>query len=163
MNQNIAEYKARSGRFEPVWTLEILTLPEDIDRILDAITAVHPLRYGRYERRASISAPGLETAQPREGSAAADHISDFEPGTTETYATVELKFSIERNLTTLSEVMEAVLDAHHYEEPMVFVREDWVSRSFYNTATDNPNRWWNNGRGLRARVRDIGTYLGDRM
>ncbi|MEM9737449.1 MAG: hypothetical protein AAF908_12725, partial [Pseudomonadota bacterium] len=65
---DLAAYQARSGTFEPVWTLEIQTLPGDTDRILDAVVAVHPLSYGRYQRKASISAQGRETARPEAGS-----------------------------------------------------------------------------------------------
>lgn len=63
----LAAYRARSGQFVPVWTLEIQTVAEDVDRILDAICEVCPLTYGRYRRNASISAPGIETARPEEG------------------------------------------------------------------------------------------------
>ena len=61
-------YQSSSGTLKPVWTLEIQTLPEDTDRILDAVMAVYPLGYGRYERNASITAPGRETAQPKPNS-----------------------------------------------------------------------------------------------
>ena len=61
---------------------------------------------------------------------------------------VELKISIARDRKALEQVMDAVLDAHHYEEPVIFLREDWASRSSYDPNSDNPNRWWNNGRGL---------------
>jgi len=54
----LAEYRATSGTFIPVWTLEIQTVAEDTDRILDAVMQVHPLGYGRYRRTASISAVG---------------------------------------------------------------------------------------------------------
>ena len=67
------KYSARSGKFEPVWTLEIQTLPQDTDRILDEVLKVHPLGYGRYGRNASISAVGKETAQPRENSTTTTH------------------------------------------------------------------------------------------
>ena len=60
----LADYDARSGRLMPVWTLEIQTLPEETDRILDAVMAVHPLGIGRYKRNAHISGVGKETAQP---------------------------------------------------------------------------------------------------
>ena len=48
--------------------------------------------------------------------------------------------------------MDAILEVHHYEEPVIFVREDWVSRAAYDPNSDNPNRWWNNGRGLPDRL-----------
>ncbi|MEM9736348.1 MAG: hypothetical protein AAF908_07060 [Pseudomonadota bacterium] len=149
---DLAAYRARSGRFEPVWTLEIQTLPGDTDRILDAVVAVHPLSYGRYQRNASISALGRETARPEAGSTTTTHVPGFEAGATETYPMVELKISIPRDTAILTRVMDAILEVHHYEEPVIFLREDWASRAAYDPTRDNPHRWWNNGRGLPDRM-----------
>ena len=148
----LANYDAKSGRIVPVWTLEIQTLPEDTDRILDAVMQVHSLSFGRYQRNASISAVGKETAQPEDGSTTTTHVKDFSAGQTETYPMVELKISIERDLAVLERVMDAVLHVHHYEEPVIFIREDWSSRANYDPNSSNPNRWWNNGRGLPERI-----------
>ena len=149
---NLSDYKAASGRLIPVLTLEIQTLPEDTDRILDAVMAVHPLSFGRYQRNASISAVGRETAQPESNSTTTTHVDGFVPGSTETYPMVELKISVERDLSILAKVMDAVIGVHHYEEPVIFVREDWASRAAYDPNSDNPHRWWNNGRGLPDRL-----------
>jgi len=135
-----------------MWTLEIQTLPEDTDRILDAVIEVHPLAYGKYERNASISAVGKETARPPAGSTTATHIVDFEPGSTETFPMVELKISVPRDTAILAMVMDAIMYVHHYEEPVIFLREDWASRAVYDPNNDNPHRWWNNGRGLPERL-----------
>lgn len=159
MTHPLDAYRARSGRFEPVWTIEIQTLPLDVDRILDAIVAVHPLPYGTYGRNASISAVGLETARPPAGSTTATHVAGFEPGSTETYPMVEIKISIERDPAALEQVMDAILDVHHYEEPVVLVREDWASRSAYDPNRNNPHRWWNDGRGLPDRIDDIAGFF----
>lgn len=148
----LSGYSAQSGTLVPVWTLEIQTVPDDTDKILDAIMEVHPLSFGRYQRNASISAIGRETAQPEPGSTTTSHIEDFEAGSTETYPMVELKISIERNIAVLEKIMDAVLHVHHYEEPVIFVREDWASRANYNPQSDNPNRWWNDGRGMPNRI-----------
>ncbi|MEO0717569.1 MAG: hypothetical protein AAFZ06_01690 [Pseudomonadota bacterium] len=145
---NLAEYRAKSGRFAPVWTLEIQTLEEDVDRILNAVMAVHPLGYGRYQRNASISAVGRETSQPEPASTTTTHKDGYVAGATETYPMVELKISIDRDLAVLERVMDAVLNVHHYEQPVIFLREDWASRADYDPNSDNPNRWWNNGRGM---------------
>lgn len=149
---DLSAYKAKSGRFVPVWTLEIQTLAEDTDRILDAVMKVHTLSFGRYQRNASISAVGKETAQPEPGSTTTTHVEGFEAGSTETYPMVELKISLERDLQALEKVMDAIVYAHHYEEPVIFLREDWASRAAYDPTSDNPNRWWNNGRGLPDRT-----------
>ena len=149
---DLGQYKAKSGRLEPVFTIEVQTLPEDTDRILDEILKVHPLGYGNYQRNASISALGRETAQPNPGSTTTTHVEGFKAGSTETYPMVELKISIERDLDVLAKVMDAIIAVHHYEEPVIFVREDWVSRANYDPNSDNPHRWWNNGRGLPERL-----------
>lgn len=149
---DLNNYQAKSGRFVPVWTLEIQTVSEDTDRILDAISAVHPLKYGRYQRNASISAPGMETARPEPGSTTDSHAEGFSAGGTETYPMVELKISIERDEAVLEQVMDAILAVHHYEEPVILLRDAWASRANYNPQSDNPNRWWNNGRGLPNRI-----------
>mgnify|MGYP000002887251 CR=1 FL=1 len=147
-NSDLSAYKAVSGHFVPVWTLEIQTLPEDVDKILDGVLTVHPLAYGRYQRNASVSAPGVETSRPAEETTTALHKAGFQPGQTESYPMVELKISIERDNDMLAKVMDVIHYLHHYEEPVIFLREDWVSRSSYNPDRDNPNRWWNNGRGM---------------
>ena len=149
---DLTDYRAKSGRLVPVFTVEVQTLPEDTDRILDAVMKVHPLSFGRYQRNASISAVGKETAQPEAGSTTTSHVEGFEAGSTETYPMVELKISIDRDLDELAKVMDAIIHAHHYEEPVIFVREDWASRANYDPQSDNPNRWWNNGKGLPDRI-----------
>ena len=145
-------YTAKSGRLVPVFTIEVQTLPEDTDRILDEVMKVHPLGFGRYQRNASISAVGKETAQPEANSTTTTHVDGFEAGSTETYPMVELKISIDRDQAELAKVMDAIIYAHHYEEPVIFVREDWASRAAYDPQSENPNRWWNNGKGLPERL-----------
>lgn len=150
--EDLSAYNAKSGTLVPVFTIEVQTLPEDTDRILDEVMKVHPLSFGRYQRNASISAIGKETAQPEPDSTTTTHVEGFEAGSTETYPVVELKISIDRDLAALANVMDAIIYAHHYEEPVIFVREDWASRAAYDPKSENPNRWWNNGKGLPDRL-----------
>lgn len=153
--KNLSQYSARSGTFIRVWTLEIQTVIADVEKILDAIMKVHPLAYGRYQRNASISAAGIETARPEANSTTERHQPGFQAGQTETYPMVELKVSIEPDTSILEQVMDAIHDAHHYEEPVIFLRDNWVSRASYNPDNTNPNRFWNNGRGLPNRIEKI--------
>ena len=116
---------------------------------------VYPLRYGRYQRNASISAPAMETAQPEADSTTTTHKVGYVAGETETYPMVELKISIKRDFNVLEEVMNVIYNVHHYEEPVIFLREDWASRAAYNPDNTNPNRWWNNGRGMPNQIKTI--------
>lgn len=100
-----------------------------------------------------MSAVGSETTQPEPNSTTSPHVGNDQVGQTNTYPMVELKISIERDLDALQRVMDAILEVHHYEEPVIFVREDWAGRSNYDPNNDNPNRWWNNGRGLPQKLK----------
>lgn len=151
MNADLAAYRASSGRLEPMWLVTVQTVPDDVDRILDAVIEVDPLRYGNYDRNASVTGVGRETARPRAGSTTDTHVGGFNAGQTETYPIVEVAFAVVRDLDVLGAVMGAILHVHHYEEPVVRVSEVWESRSNYDPENDNPNRWWNNGRGLAER------------
>jgi len=149
----LEKYEAKSGKFVPVFTLEIQILEHDADRILDAILSVHPLPYGRYHRNASVSAVGKETTMPQANSTTTTHKEGYRSGTAMTYPMVELKISFDRDLSLLEKIMDVIHEVHHYEEPVIFLREDWTSRSSYNPNSDNPNRWWNNGQGLPETVK----------
>lgn len=148
----IDNYKAKSGKLIPVYRMEINTRPDDAERLLDAIAKVHPLAVGQYERNATVTAPGAETGRPGEQTVTRIHNEDFEADETEVYPSVELKVSFERDVQVLERVMDAVLYAHQYEEPIIHVREEWASRAAYNPDNDNPNRWWNDGRGTPTMV-----------
>lgn len=65
---------------------------------------------------------------------------------------VKLKISVDRDPEALERVMAATLQVHHDEEPVLHLREDWASRAAYDPTNDNPNRWWNNGRGTPERL-----------
>ena len=148
----LEDYKAKSGRLVPVWRLEIHTRPDDAERLLDAVMEVHPLNIGRYQRNATVSAVGAETGQPGENTTTRKHNADFEADGTEVYPSVALKISFERDASVLEKIMDAILHAHQYEEPIIYLREEWASRSAYNPNSDNPNRWWNDGRGTPDKV-----------
>lgn len=148
----IDKYEAESGGLVPVFRLEINTRPDDAERLLDAVHAVHPLVVGQYERNATVTAPGAEAGRPGRQTVTRLHNTDFEAGGTEIYPSVELKISFERDLQVLKKIMDAVLFAHQYEEPIIHVREEWASRAAYTPKNDNPNRWWNDGRGTPEMV-----------
>jgi hypothetical protein len=56
---------------------------------------------------------------------------------------VELSFFLENDETLVSRVIEAVYDAHPYEEPVVFVQACLRTRHIRGLDEDNPNRFWN--------------------
>lgn len=148
----IQSYESETGKLIPVYRMEINTRPDDAERLLDAIFNVHPLMVGEYARNATVTATGAETGRPGEQTVTRIHNTDFGAGETEVYPSVELKISFERDVEVLQRIMEAVLHAHQFEEPNIHIREEWASRANYTPRNDNPNRWWNDGRGTPEMV-----------
>ena len=148
----IENYVSQSGSLIPVFRVEINTRPDDAERLLDATFEVHPLAVGAYERNATVTAQGAETERPGEQTVTRIHNEGFAANSTEIYPSVELKVSFEHDVQLLQKIMEAVLRAHQYEEPIIHVREEWTSRANYKPKNDNPNRWWNDGRGTPEMV-----------
>jgi hypothetical protein len=56
-----------------------------------------------------------------------------------------LSFSIVRDEELLKSALEAIHNAHSYEEPVIYITESMASRAEYSESRDNPNRWWNSG------------------
>ena len=138
---DISSLKTRTGTVDRVWQVEIQATPEDADKIIDNVMEVDPLIYGRYKRNAFVSATGSETYLPEENSTSAVHLGAANK--VQTFPSVLLVISVEQNPETLGRVLDAIRDVHHYEEPLIFIKECWASRASYDPHNSNPNRWWN--------------------
>jgi hypothetical protein len=134
---DISKLKTRTGTVERVWQIEIQATPEDADKIIE----VDPLIYGRYKRNAFVSAIGSETYLPEEDSTSAVHLGAANK--VQIFPSVLVVISVEQNPETLGRVLDAIRDVHHYEEPLIFIKDCWASRANYDPHNSNPNRWWN--------------------
>jgi len=108
-----------------------------VKRVLDSLTSVVPLVYGKYDRVAFRSASGVEQFRPLTGShaGAQEELSE--------YNTTRVSFSIPQDSETLRKTIDAIRNFHPYEEPVINVQEGWTSRSKGKGDETNPNRWWN--------------------
>ena len=138
---DISHLRTRTGTVERVWQIEIQATPEDADKIIDAVMEVDPLIYGRYTRNAFVSAVGSETYLPEENSTSAVHLGAA--NTVQTFPSVLIVLSVAQKPETLGHVLDAIRDVHHYEEPLIFIKDCWASRASYDPHNSNPNRWWN--------------------
>jgi hypothetical protein len=110
----------------------------DVDRIMDAVVAITPLRTGKYDRNAYQSAHGTERYRPLDGAAAGPETElRRRPGT------VEISFELPDDQALAAEVVEAIFQAHSYEEPVIRVQPILAARSRGVDDRANPNRWWN--------------------
>ena len=110
----------------------------DIERILAAVTALTPLSMGAYDGNAFLTAPGTERYRPLKGAAAGAEASvRHRPGV------VEVGFELPDDSALLERAVEAVFQAHSYQEPVIRLQPILSSRSKGHDDRDNPNRWWN--------------------
>jgi hypothetical protein len=140
-SNDIINLETRTGKVERVWQIEIQATPEDVDKIVDSVMEVDPLIYGRYKRNAFVTAVGSETYLPEENSTSAVHLNAANK--VQTFPSVLIVISVEKNNETLGRVLDAIRDVHHYEEPLIFIKDCWASRASYDPHNTNPNRWWN--------------------
>jgi hypothetical protein len=111
---------------------------EDVDRLMQAITAVAPLAMGRYDSNAWQSAPGTEHYRPLEGAAAGAETEVCKrPGI------VELRFELPEDQALVERVIEAIFEVHSYQEPVIRLLPILTSRSKGLDDSTNPHRWWN--------------------
>ncbi|MER9651892.1 hypothetical protein NKJ26_00040 [Mesorhizobium sp. M0152] len=108
----------------------------DVDRIMDAVVAIAPLAMGKYDRNAYQSAHGIERYRPLDGAGAETELRR-RPGT------VEVSFELPDDQPLAARVVEAIFQAHSYQEPVIRIQPILASRSKGLDDQANPNRWWN--------------------
>lgn len=99
--------------------------PEHVDALLAAVLEVDPLVYGPYEKSAWWSAVGTEQFEPMAG--ASPTVGEI--GKTERVPTVRLEFAIPLNGQVLQQVLRALVAAHPWQQPAVFVDSTMISIS----------------------------------
>jgi hypothetical protein len=112
--------------------------PADVDRIMEAVTKVTPLKMGKYDSNAYQSAGGIERYRPLEGAAAG-----AEAELRKRPDIVEISFELPDDEVLASQVAEAIFQVHSYQEPVIRLQHILSSRSKGLDDSANPHRWWN--------------------
>ena len=134
----LAAFETRSVRMDSVLVMTFQAPEPDVERIMESVIRITPLSMGRYDQNAFQSAPGTERYRPLQGAAAgAEREVRKRPGV------VEVSFQLSHDEELLERVIEAILQVHSYEEPVIMLREALVSRSKGLDDKSNPHRWWN--------------------
>lgn len=111
---------------------------EDVDRIMAEVTAIIPLAMGKYDSNSYQSAEGMERYRPLQGAAAGPETElRKRPGV------VEVFFEMPQDQKLAERVVEAIFQAHSYQEPVIRIQSILSSRSKGLDDSSNPNRWWN--------------------
>jgi hypothetical protein len=106
-------------RLQPVYRITVYVPPESRETVLAAAEEAAPMRLGRYEGVAHWSAEGTERFRPMAGAAP----TVGTPGIESLVPTVLLEIAILRDDDLLERVLQAVIVAHPWEEPAIFVDE----------------------------------------
>jgi hypothetical protein len=131
-------FETSSIRMERVFSLRVLAPAEDVDRIMEHVCAIVPLKQGAYDSNAWQSAAGIERYRPLEGAAAGSETEVRKrPGV------VEVSFEIPHDQSLLKRVIEKIYEVHSYQEQTIKVHEMLVSRTKGLDDKANPHRWWN--------------------
>lgn len=131
-------FETKSIRMERVLAVRVLAPQEDVDRIMDRVCRIVPLKQGAYDSNAWQSAPGVERYRPLEGAAAgAETEVRKRPGV------VEISFELPYDQSILEQVIETIYQVHSYQEQTIKVHEMLVSRTKGLDDKANPHRWWN--------------------
>ena len=99
--------------------------PDHLDAVLHAVLEKVPLVYGRYEKSAWWSAAGTEQFEPMAG--AAPTVGEI--GKTERVPTIRLEFVIPLDGQILQDVLRALVTAHPWQTPAVFVDSTMITMS----------------------------------
>lgn len=131
-------FETKSVRMERMCLLTLQAPVEDVDRIMAEVVKVTPLAMGSYDSNAYQSGTGIERYRPLEGAAAGpENEVRKRPGT------VEVSFECPDDRQLVGDVIEAIFQAHSYQEPVIRVQTIFASRSKGLDDSANPNRWWN--------------------
>jgi len=131
-------FETKSVRMQLLLLVSFQAPAADVDRIMDAVIAITPLGMGNYDSNAFQSADGVERCRPLDGAAAgAETVLRQRPGT------VEVSFELPDDQSLAARVVEAIYQAHSYEEPVIRVQPLLASRTKGLDDRANPNRWWN--------------------
>lgn len=122
----------------PMVLMTVQAPVEDIERIMAAVTGITPLAMGAYDHNAFQTAPGTERYRPLEGAAAG-----AETSVRHRAGVVEVSFELSHDQALIERAVEAVVQAHSYEEPVIRLQPILSSRSKGHDDKHNPNRWWN--------------------
>jgi hypothetical protein len=130
----------RSATLQPVWHIAVELTDRDCVNVREAVGRTAGLRYGDYDSVCFETAIGTQYFRPLSGSHGGEHTEVIG------LSVRVLTFSIPRDDVLLAATIDAITEAHSYEEPVIHVTEALATRAVTGgAAKDNPNKWWNQG------------------
>ena len=137
MELDLGTFSSESAMVCREFVIRTYVPEEDVQKTLQAVTEIVPLRYGSYDNVAFQSPPGIQKFRPLSGSHIGDSLEVLD------FPVVELIFSIPYDLNILKSVVDRIFEVHVAEEPVIYIDESWSTRARIYSDKTNPNRFWN--------------------
>lgn len=110
--------------FKPVYRITTFVPPDKLEALLEGITRVVPLGWGKYDQVSWVSGEVTERFRPLAGS----NPTAGTVGELEKVPSVRLEFVIPRDEALLEKMLtEGLIPSHPWEEPAVFIDESRVT------------------------------------
>jgi hypothetical protein len=132
---DLTQLETESASIVAEYLVRVQIPPEDVSRVLAAITSIAPLRYGKYEHVAFRSNTGTLQFKPLEGSKPVETDLLQLPSD-------DISFTLPQDDQIVAAVIEAIFESHPYEEPVILIQPVMSTRFKYGAMNDNPNKWW---------------------
>ena len=137
MELDLGTFSSESAMVCREFVIRTYVPEEDVQKTLQAVTEIVPLRYGSYDNVAFQSPPGIQKFRPLSGSHIGDSLEVLD------FPVVELIFSLPYDLNILKSVVDRIFEVHVAEEPVIYIDESWSTRARSYSDKTNPNRFWN--------------------
>jgi len=130
------QIEGKTYRLERAFLISVHIPSASVNRVLQSLTAAVGLEYGSYAQVAYVDAEGVEQFRSLAGS------KDGAQKEVDKVPSKVVTVSVIHDTAVLQKALDAINQAHSYEEPVIYITEGWRNRS---TSPDeqNPNRWWN--------------------
>ena len=124
-------------RSETVYRVAVQVPEADEPRLREAILAADALLFGNYDSVTFTTQPGTQRYRSLGTGRNAP------TGGVVEVPCVELAFLAPHDPAVLTQVLQAIHQAHPYEEPVVVVTEALRTMHVPGSVEDNPNKFWN--------------------
>ncbi len=100
-----------------------------VDKVLEAIINITPLRYGNYEQVAFRYRTGTQQYKPLAGSKTGEAELIHIPCD-------EMSFTLPKHDELITAVIDAIFESHPHEEPVILIQEAICTRFSYGQLTN---------------------------
>lgn len=129
-----AKLETNNAKIQDECLIRVQIPSTDVSRVLEAIINVVPLRYGNYEKVSFQYRNGIQRYQPVAG-------SRMGRGELVCVVSDEISFTVPKNDESIIAVVDAILESHPYEEPVIIIQDAMCTRfksdSVKNVAADS--------------------------